>query len=83
MGKTEKNACKPATPRVGKKCFVSAILRIIRRFARLVSETDTVTPLSVYQCPALQETLLITSRDIEKEMRLVAARVYKLDPPQR
>ena len=36
----------------GRKCFVAAILRIIGRFTRLVSETDTITPLSVYQCPA-------------------------------
>ena len=34
----------------------------------------------MYQCPASQEPLLITSTDIETEMRSVAARVYKLDP---
>ena len=56
------------------------MLRIIRRFTRLVSETDTVTPMSVHQRTAREEPLLITYDDIEKEMRLVAARVYKLDP---
>ena len=79
-GQNGEERLQTRNPRTGGKCFVSAILRIIRRFTRLVGETDTTTPLSVYQCPARQEILLITSIDIEKEMRSVAARVYKLDP---
>jgi len=79
-GQNGEERLQTRNPRVGGKCFVSAILRIIRRFTRLVGDTDTTTPLSVYQCPARQETLLITSTDIEKEMRSIAARVYKLDP---
>ena len=79
-GKNGEERLLTRNPSPGGKCFVPAMLRIILRFTRFVSETDTATPMSVYQCPALRETLLITSRDIEKEMRLVATRVYKLDP---
>jgi hypothetical protein len=65
-------------------CFVSAMLRIIQRFARLRGTTDFATPLGLYQEASLRGSppriLLITSRDIEQLMRETACRVYHLDP---
>jgi hypothetical protein len=62
------------------RCFVSAMLRIIHRFARLRGVADLQTPLAVYRPSPVAAPLLVTSLDIEKVMRDSACRVYKLDP---
>jgi hypothetical protein len=67
-------------------CFVSAMLRILRRFARLRGTADFTTPLGLYEeggAPSGADTprvLFITARDIEKLMRETACRVYHLHP---
>jgi hypothetical protein len=61
------------------KCFVSAMLRIVRRFMHLRNVSDTHTPIAVYRNPD-KSTKFITSPDIERAMRRVAARVYRLNP---
>jgi hypothetical protein len=65
-------------------CFVSAMLRILQRFARLRGIADFTTPLGLYEEEASRgsppRVLLITARDIEKLMRETACRVYHLDP---
>ena len=65
-------------------CFVSAMLRIIQRFARLRGIADFTTPLGLYEEEASRggtpRVLLITARDIEKLMRETACWVYHHDP---
>jgi hypothetical protein len=65
-------------------CFVSAMLRILQRFARLRGLADFTTPLGLYGEEASRggtpRVLLITSRDIETLMRETACRVYHLHP---
>jgi hypothetical protein len=65
-------------------CFVSAMLRILRRFARLRGTADFTTPLGLYadgttsaEAPRVR---FITARDIEQLMRETACRVYHLHP---
>ena len=62
------------------KCFVQAMLRIVRRFARLRGLNDNATPLALYMPAGEKEPRFITSLEIETIMRANAARVYNLDP---
>ena len=64
----------------GGKCFVQAMLRIIRRFERLRGPNDGDTPLALYNNKIEEEPKFITASDIEKIMRQTAAQVYNLDP---
>jgi hypothetical protein len=63
----------------GGKCFVQAMIRILRRFQRLMG-TNEETPLALYKNKNEQEPKFITASDIENIMRFTAAQVYKLDP---
>ena len=66
--------------KAGGRCFVSAMLRILHRFARLRGLQDIQTPLAVYKNKDGEPTKFITAKDIEQVMRHAAARVYGLDP---
>ena len=62
-------------------CFVSAMLRIVRRFARIRGAHDLVTPLALYKGSATCDApSFVTSIQIEKMMRSLASKVYSLDP---
>jgi hypothetical protein len=59
-------------------CFVRLLLRIVRRFLRLVGE-DHTKPLCLCRDP-LGSIRCITSTDISFVFRRAASAVYKLDP---
>ena len=63
----------------GGKCFVQAMLRIIRRFERIMGLNEN-TPLALYKNKDTSEPKFITASDIEKIWRKTAAQVYNLDP---
>ena len=67
-------------------CFVAATYDSLLRFQELQERDSTldpsITPLSVYWDDAAAQVRLITATDIEKHMRLLAARVHNLDPVQ-
>ena len=60
-------------------CFVTLMLRIFKRFIRLVGWNRRHTPLCVYITESSQ-IRLITSTEIVVEMREAASAVYNLDP---
>ena len=65
----------------GGMCFVSAMPRIVRRFARIRGAHDLVTPLAMYKgSPTGDAPSFVTSVQIEKMMRSLASKVYSLDP---
>ena len=65
----------------GGMCFVSAMLRIVRRFARIRSAQDLATPLALYKgSPTCDAPSFVTSVQIEKMMRSLASKVYSLHP---
>ena len=64
----------------GTKCFVTAMLSILHRFMRLRGVHDLLTPIGLYQDAGMSAPRLITSVDIESEMRAAACSVYSLDP---
>ena len=59
--------------------WISFTYSIVQRFVRLCGADDYTTPLSVYKADD-GSVKLLTSTDVEKVMRQVAAHVYKLDP---
>jgi hypothetical protein len=59
-------------------CFIRCLLRIVKRFIRLVG-ADSTKPLCVCQ-DVLGKLRYITSNDINYVFRRAAAAVYKLDP---
>lgn len=59
--------------------WISFTYSIVRRFVALRGPDDFTTPLSVYKDDD-GSVKLLTSSDVEKIMRLVAAHVYNLDP---
>ena len=59
-------------------CFIRNLLRIVKRFIRLVGATSD-KPLCICQ-DALGKLRYITSNDINYVFRRAAAAVYKLDP---
>jgi hypothetical protein len=59
-------------------CFTRCLLRIVKRFIRLV-HADSTKPLCVCQ-DVLGKLRYITSNDINYVVRRAAAAVYKLDP---
>lgn len=61
-----------------KLCFVTLMLRIFKRFIRLVGWQNRETPLAIYKS-ATGTTKLLTSTDIEADMHEAAAAVYNLD----
>ena len=71
-------------PTSGGHCFVSAMLRILRRFdrvRRLDSRIDpSTTPLSVCWDAVAREARLIVSSNIDTFMRYLASKVYHIDP---
>jgi hypothetical protein len=66
--------------KVGGKCFVKAMMRVLRRFVRLMGANDFTTPLAIYSPGPGVTPRLITSTEIESIMRKVASRLYNLDP---
>jgi hypothetical protein len=63
----------------GQHCFVQAMYRILLRFQRLRGDTDTTTPLALYQHTD-GTVRLMTPDKVEANMKLLALRVYGLDP---
>ena len=65
-------------------CMVQSMYRVLSRYKhvmRLDNRVDpSVTPLGLYWNPYSLKAQLITSTEIESYMRLIAARVYRLDP---
>lgn len=65
-------------------CMVRALYRTLTRYKyimRLDRRIDPyVTPLGIYWNPYSLSAQLITSIEIDSYMRLIAARVYRLDP---
>ena len=61
-------------------CMISAMFRILDRFAKLIGKTDLDTPLAVYRPPNTKKVLQIHSGLIERHMRSIAMEVYHLDP---
>jgi hypothetical protein len=59
--------------------FIRPMYRIIKRFVSLRGPDDTTTPLSIFQTHTGQ-VRLITSKEVESQMRLSAINVYKLHP---
>ena len=59
-------------------CFVTATLKIVRRFIRLRGTDDTTTPLALYRELSTGRTVLVTSNVIEKVMRQCAMVVHKV-----
>ena len=62
-----------------KRCFVLRMLRIIKRFVRLVGADKVDTPLAVYKHPT-KGVIFITDNDIRDTLRSLACDVYGLDP---
>jgi hypothetical protein len=63
----------------GRRCFVQAMYRILGRFQRLRGTEDVVTPLALYKHTD-GSVRLVTPNKIEHNMRLLASRVFGLDP---
>jgi hypothetical protein len=61
-------------------CPVRNMLRILRRFARLLGTENRFTPLSVYRQEASRIIQLITAREVTSYLRRAAQQVYDLDP---
>ena len=65
-------------------CYVSFVYRALQRFKQLMNKDERVqpdrTPLALYWSPVGQCVKLVTSVDIEKFMRQLAASVHNLDP---
>jgi hypothetical protein len=64
------------TPRL---CFVTLMLRIFKRFIRLVGWNHRQTPLGIYRT-ATGQALFITASDIVAKMHEAACAVYNLHP---
>ena len=66
--------------KVGGKCFVKAMMHVLRRFVHLMGANDFTTPLAIYSPGPGVTPRLITSTEIESIMRKVTSRLYNLDP---
>ncbi|KAG7339164.1 hypothetical protein IV203_020107 [Nitzschia inconspicua] len=60
-------------------CPVRHWLSIVQRFVHLVGRDEHI-PLAVYYDATLNRVRYLTSTDIERQMRLLAAELYDLDP---
>ena len=61
-----------------KLCFITAFLRILQRFVKLMGMNET-QPLSVYETDT-GEIQNITTADVERALRHAASKAYNLDP---
>ena len=61
-----------------KLCFITAFLRILKRFVKLLGENE-IQPLSVYRTTN-GITQNITTADVERSLRHAATKAYNLDP---